>query len=214
MRRRVVVVVLSAGLVLAGCGGAEDAGEPEAGSFCAEVIGPCTPEDETASTADPFELPPDTGSDAATEAGRTQLWPSGVRMTLVSVAFEPMTDAYRYAPDGTDDHDRLVRVVVELSNEGPEPRAFGGQPGELLPELQLLVGPDGVPAQGQRTGDEYAEQWPTRLAPGSSARQTLLWSYDEADGTELEITATPAAGFESDPTALHHFANVQPTPAP
>ncbi len=233
---RALVALTVAGLVLAGCSGAEDAADPPAAASSSPASSPPSIAPEpTAGEVDPMieegmkvcqdpaiyrqtpaecdAILPDTESDASDREnlpGRTFVWaPQEVRATVTEILAYPMDPSRAELSAGAEEHDVNLLITLEVENLGAEPLQFdqsygSGEAGTLRPDVQVLVGPNGVEATGWATGDE----WPARLTPGTPASRQFDFTYDSSAGDVVDLVVTLPAGVGPGGAPVHRFTGI------
>jgi hypothetical protein len=156
---------------------------------------------------------PDTESDASDREnlpGRTFVWaPQEVRATVTEILAYPMDPSRAELSAGAEEHDVNLLITLEVENLGAEPLTFdqsygSGEAGTLRPDVQVLVGPNGVEATGWATGDE----WPARLTPGTPASRQFDFTYDSSAGDVVELVVTLPAGIGPGGAPVHRFTGI------
>lgn len=194
LMRKHSMAAIAAVLVLAGCGGAPEAPEPEgaaAPTASAEV--PAQPETATPAPDLPEDAEPADISyegSVTTEEGGFVEYPDGLVVRVVEAEQLPRDD---YAVEQFD-HDARIRVVIELSNVGAEPVPLEPSVAQIL-----LHGENRYEGQWWASDDD-SSTLPRRLMPGTSATFESVQTLP-ADGLdELALLVNPRDGYYTDYT--------------
>lgn len=127
-----------------------------------------------------------------TKGGSSVTYPDGIKVELVRVTRRPNKGEIE-DPGGARVGNTIIEVTERYTNTGEAPWAF---PDALSRTSNLLYGQNREFAQGWLQPDRL----PTRLMPGTSAKELTLWTVDAKDTKVLAFVVNANSDVDTDYT--------------